>query len=207
METQSMEQYPLVLREVISFHGHICPGLLIGYRAAQVAQSVLGAERSKDEDLVAVVENDACSVDAIQVLLGCTFGKGNLIYRDYGKQVYTIIDRASKKAVRIALKSDVLGRPPEIEALVQKAQKNEASAKDREVLGAFRKKLIKELLAMDDDALFKVEDVPADVPEKARIFNSVTCRFCGEKVMEPRARIRNGEVACIPCSEKYSRGW
>lgn len=207
MEKQSTEQYPPAFRDAIRFHGHVCPGLIIGYRAAKVAQSAFGVERSEDEELVAIVENDACSVDAIQVLLGCTLGKGNLIYRDYGKQVYTIISRESNRAIRIALKSTVLGRPSEIEALFQKTRKNEASAEERKVLDDFRKKRMDELLEMDEEALFKIEDVQIDMPQKARIFKSVLCHYCGEKVMEPRARIRDGKIACIPCSEEYTRGW
>lgn len=207
MELESIEQYPPALQDAIRFHGHICPGLIIGYRVAQVAQATLEVERSEDEELVAIVENDACSVDAIQILLGCTIGKGNLIYRDYGKQVYTIISRASNRAIRIAIKPDILGRPPDIEAIFQKSQENEASAEEQEKLDAFRKKRIEELLTLEEDTLFRVEDVQIEVPDKARIFKSLLCHYCGEKVMEPRARIRNGEIACIPCSHEYTRGW
>jgi len=206
MEMKTSEQYPSELRDAIRFHGHVCPGLVIGYRVAKVARLVLGVERSEDEELVAIVENDACSVDAIQSLLGCTIGKGNLIYRDYGKQVYTIISRDSGRAIRIALKSDA-GRPPEIEVLFQKAQKNEVSTEEQEILNTFRQKRMEEFLQMEDADLFKIEGVELNMPEKARIFRSVRCHYCGEKVMEPRARIRDGEVACIPCSIEYSRGW
>lgn len=59
MEKQSMDQYPPVFRDAIRFHGHVCPGLIIGYRAAKVAQSAFRVERSEDEELVAIVENDA----------------------------------------------------------------------------------------------------------------------------------------------------
>ncbi len=44
-------------------------------------------------------------------------------------------------------------------------------------------------------------------PEKAKVFATVKCGYCGEEVMEPRARIKNGQVACIPCAVQYSRGW
>jgi len=37
----------------------------------------LGENRAEDEEIVAVVETDACGADAIQVRTGCTFGKGN----------------------------------------------------------------------------------------------------------------------------------
>ena len=95
-------EYSQDFAEVIRFHGHVCPGLAIGYRAALAARTYLGAERSQDEELVAIVETDACSVDAIQVELGCTLGKGNLIYRDLGKHVFTVVSWEKGKAVRIS---------------------------------------------------------------------------------------------------------
>ena len=44
----------------------------------------LDSIHAADEEIVAIVENDACGVDALQCVTGCTFGKGNLIFRDYG---------------------------------------------------------------------------------------------------------------------------
>jgi formylmethanofuran dehydrogenase subunit E len=72
------------LEDIAEFHGHTCPGLAIGYRVSRYALEALGG-RSEDEELVAVVENDSCAVDAVQVMTGCTFGKGNLIFHDYGR--------------------------------------------------------------------------------------------------------------------------
>lgn len=92
--------------EVSKFHGHVCPGLTIGYMAARAGTQELCVDRDIDEELVTIVENDACGVDAVQVVTGCTIGKGNLIYRDYGKQAFTFICRDSGKAVRVVLKSD-----------------------------------------------------------------------------------------------------
>ena len=88
--------------DVVDFHGHSCPGLALGYRVSQRALRELKG-RSEDEEIVAVVENNSCAVDAVQVMTGCTFGKGNLIFRDYGKQVYTFIRRPSGKYIRISL--------------------------------------------------------------------------------------------------------
>jgi len=75
------------LREAIQFHGHHCPGLALAYRVAKAALREFGAGRPQDEELVAVVENDSCAADAIQFITGCTFGKGNLIFHDFGKHV------------------------------------------------------------------------------------------------------------------------
>ncbi len=87
--------------DIVSFHGHECPGLAVGYRMARAAMDELAPARSEDEELVAIVENNACGVDALQCVTGCTFGKGNLVFRDYGKQVYTLYSRARGEAVRV----------------------------------------------------------------------------------------------------------
>src|SRR4030066_84072 len=84
----------------VVFHAHICPGLAIGFRAAKAGLGWLEENRAEDEELVAIVETDACGADAIQVLTGCTFGKGNFLYRDYGKQAFTLFVRKSGRGVR-----------------------------------------------------------------------------------------------------------
>src|SRR5208337_4126550 len=92
--------------DAITFHGHQCPGLALGYRAAVIALEELRTDPSRDEELVAIIENDACGIDALQVVTGCTAGKGNLVFRDYGKHVYTLINRRNGYAVRVATKPD-----------------------------------------------------------------------------------------------------
>ena len=42
------------LRDAIQFHGHLCPGLALGYRVAKAALKELEADRPHDEELVAV---------------------------------------------------------------------------------------------------------------------------------------------------------
>ena len=86
--------------EIIQFHGHECPGLAMGYRMAAAAMENLESFRAEDEELVALVENDACGVDALQCVTGCTFGKGNLLFRDYGKHVFTLYARSSRSGER-----------------------------------------------------------------------------------------------------------
>lgn len=173
----------------VDFHGHECFGLALGYRVAESALQSLGKDRSEDEELVAVVENDSCAVDAIQALTGCTFGKGNLIFNDYGKQVFTFILRNDKKTVRIAVKSSIRER----------VAKSMAAAKDR---GVSKSEVISELLSMPLEDICEVREVECLLPEKARIYPSVACNRCGEMVMEPRARMVKGSTVCIPCFQE-----
>ena len=93
----------ITFNEVVEFHGHACPGLAVGYRMTREAMEYLNNNyRAEDEELVAIVENDACGTDAVQYLSGCTFGKGNFIFQDHGKMVYSFYFRKTGKAVRIS---------------------------------------------------------------------------------------------------------
>lgn len=165
--------------DILEFHGHSCPGLAIGYRLATAAMSALGAVRSDDEELIAVVENDACGVDALQCVSGCTFGKGNLVFRDYGKQVYTIFSRVKQSGVRVLFHG------------------NGIPAKLREDRPAFAQCVLEE----PEDAIISVSRVPYEELQCARIRKSSTCAACGESVMETRLRESGNDLVCIPCAE------
>lgn len=83
----------------VAFHGHECPGLAIGFKAVEGVIAEFGLDASQlpaiDEELVCITENDACCVDAIQSLLGCTFGKANLIPRLRGKMAFSFYVRGA----------------------------------------------------------------------------------------------------------------
>jgi formylmethanofuran dehydrogenase subunit E len=89
----------------VRFHGHICPGLMIGFSASLYAMELLDLEFSEDEEVVCIVENDSCSVDAIQAVLGCTVGKGNLLFHMRGKQAFSFYNRNTGKSVRLVQKN------------------------------------------------------------------------------------------------------
>ena len=67
--------------------------------------------RAEDEEVVAMVETDMCAVDGIQSLTGCTFGKGNLLYKDHGKLAFTFYRRSDGKGVRLVFDANRLGSP------------------------------------------------------------------------------------------------
>lgn len=94
-----------------AFHGHVCGGLTIGYKAALYAMELLELSFSSDEQVVCVCENDACGVDAIQVMLGCSIGKGNLLFHMRGKQAFSFYNRKTGKSVRLVLRHGPGGLP------------------------------------------------------------------------------------------------
>lgn len=195
--------------DAVAFHGHACPGLALGYRAAQYAMDALRAGRSDDEELVCIVENDACGVDAIQVVAGCSAGKGNLIFRDFGKHAYTFIDRKYNRAIRLVQRPDpVVERiDPQAAALRPKVMGGTATKEELKEFHERQAAVIDKILAMPVDDLFIIKESKPDVPEKARIFRSVQCASCGEMVAEHRARVKDGKFVCIPCAGEYGRGW
>ena len=88
----------------VAFHGHACGGLTIGYKAALYAIELLNLTFSDDEEVVCISENDACGVDALQVILGCSAGKGNLLFHITGKQAFSVYNRTSGRSVRLVLR-------------------------------------------------------------------------------------------------------
>jgi len=194
------------LDQVVRFHGHMCPGLAMGIRAAEVGLGEVGPH-SADEEVVAVVETDMCGVDAIQFLTGCTFGKGNLVHRDYGKNAYTFIRRSDGKAVRVSTRPGAWGQPdPEWQELFAKVRSGSASPEERQCFGALHQARSERVLATPLEELYEVRELDVEAPRMARILASVECASCGEPTMETRIRRLEGRDLCLPCFEAAMAG-
>ncbi|NCC87374.1 MAG: formylmethanofuran dehydrogenase [Clostridia bacterium] len=162
-----------------NFHGHVCGGLTIGYKAALYAIKLLDLTFSEDEDIVCISENDACGVDAIQVILGCSVGKGNLLFHMRGKQAFSFINRDSGKSVRLVLKD----RPK----------------------GMTREESFNYMQEKSPEELFDITDVKVQIPERAKIFDSIKCELCGEITSENMIRLQEGKRVCLDCYLNYNR--
>ena len=192
-------------RKCIEFHGHTCPGLAIGFRAARTLMERLGVKKAPDGELVAIVETDACGADAIQVITGCTFGKGNFIFKKYGKHAFSLMDRSKGKGVRVSLRSDAFKMDSISLSLSEKVQKDEASTEELAQFRQLQKERTREILEADAESLFKIEEISPDIPPKARIMESRICDFCGELTKKDLLKKVNRKRACIPCGEKNAR--
>ena len=167
--------------EAKAFHGHECPGLAIGVKACEAAVEKMGIHPAFDEELVCITENDACGVDAIQALMRCTVGKGNLLFHGTGKQAFTFIHRDTGKAMRFYLKA-------------------KRGDRDRAQYQAY-------LLNAAVDDVFECKELDIKPPERARLFSSVPCDSCGEAAPEHKMRLQEGKHVCMDCFQEYSRGW
>lgn len=171
-------------RKVAEFHGHMCPGLAIGFKACEGAVAELGLDASQlpatDEEVVCVTENDACGVDAVQMLLGCTYGKSNLIPRLRGKMAFSFFVRGTGKRVRLVLKAE------------------SGDNMSRDEFQSF-------LLNTPYGKLFDIKTPAYDLPEPARLFASQRCASCGETTAEYALRVQNGSLVCSECYDAYAR--
>jgi len=167
--------------KAVDFHGHTCGGLALGVRAAMEAQKRFGIERSADEEVVCVTENDACGVDGIQSVLGCTLGKGNLIYHGTGKFAFNFFNRKTGEAFRLM-------------------------AKDKKE-GLHGNEYIDFVLTGPIDEIFEVGTPRMSIPVPAKSLNSVKCGVCGEAAPENKMRLMDGKAVCLDCYNDYNRGW
>ena len=140
-------------------------------------------------------------MDALQVLLGTTAGKGNLLIKDYGKNAFTVINRSDKRAFRFSRKAyyQYEGQhQEEFETLEAAVATGNASVKQR-----IRQKLLKslDLLSKPFDAVFTTSEVKVPEPPYAPLARSEACAQCGEMTMSTRMIDTNdGRRLCIPCA-------
>ena len=166
-------------QDCVAFHGHECGGLTIGYKASLYAIQLLELEFSSDEQVVCIAENDACGIDGIQVMLGCSIGKGNLLFHMRGKSAYSFYNRKTGKSVRLVLK-------PKPEGMT------------REASFAYYQ-------ACDPADMFDVKQTTLRLPVQAKLFDSYTCACCGETVGANWTRLSGGKTLCLDCYEEYDR--
>ena len=194
---------PERVRETIAFHGHRCPGISIGIRVSELV--LRDFDRAPDEEVVAVVETDNCAVDAVQYLTGCTFGKGNLIHLDHGKNVFSFYRRSDGKGIRIAVRPDIFREPGEdVIALYRKQREQGLTPEEEERLASAREAHIERIMTADPKQLFHVTPARGPIPAKARIVEGVVCDQCGERTMETRTRRFMGRTLCMPSTMAIS---
>jgi formylmethanofuran dehydrogenase subunit E len=195
-------QYPEDFEACVRFHGHVCPGLAIGYAAAKAGKEFLGVDASQDEEIVAIVENDSCAVDAVQVMLGCTFGKGNFFFRDWGKQVFTFIDRKKERAVRVSFKNWDAVDLPLRRALREKIQAGTATDAEVAMFNTQRDESVAALITSPPEKFFDIKEIEMEMPPQAQIAETRPCEACGEPVMKAKAVQRDGKTVCAQCGGK-----
>lgn len=199
-----------LLIKAAQMHGHYCPGLAMGVMAATFAMQQIKFQSDGMEDLIVITETNNCVSDGVQFVTGCSFGNNALIFKDIGKTAFTISKRDGK-GIRISTQ-------PNSREYIRQAKGNFTSQyekvikkqdhSDQEI--ALLKKLGIEsafdILKLDFEKIFKVEEVEIEIPAYAPSHESIFCEKCGECIMASRIINIEGKKICIPCAgEKYFR--
>lgn len=176
-----MKEIQAMWESAKAFHGHACPGLAVGCRMVFEAVRALGLQkRSTDEEIVCVTETDACCVDAAQILLGCTLGKGNLFLKLRGKTAMSFYSRKTGLGCRILWKGGG-------DAALSREQKMEL------------------LLSQEGGHLFSLTMLSSGPPPEALISRSASCAVCAEMTSEAMLRLHDGKAYCLDCAPHHPR--
>lgn len=175
-----------LLAEAVAFHGHLCPGQVLGVRLTVAGCREVGVLRPREagKRLVVFVEVDRCATDAVEALTGVSLGKGTLRHVDYGKMAATFVDTVRGTAVRVAVRDEARALAPRYAPGIPEPR--------RAQIAAYR--------VMPEDELLRIEHVVVDPARLERRRERVSCADCGEGITYGRAVRRNGQDLCRACA-------
>lgn len=123
----TIKNITLTFGDLEKYHGHVCPGIALGYRATQIALSQLypGEIPLRGDQFVVSGIPRACPADAISYVTGARYGKGsegafngNLAFdKTIGASSYIFAGMSTGKAIKL---TNTFQFPKEMEALKAK---------------------------------------------------------------------------------------
>lgn len=193
-----------LLRLAESFHGHLCPFVSLGVKAGQYAMVTLDRPNTGMEEIIAIVECNNCFTDGIQVVTGCTFGNNALIFKDLGKTAVTVARREDGQAVRLVVRPNyreqMFARYPAAEPLFQKiVVQRQGTPEDWHRFEHLWEAIARRELKVPLEEQCTIQHLHIELPEYARIYESVLCSRCGEQLMAPRAVGTPEQPLCRVC--------
>jgi formylmethanofuran dehydrogenase subunit E len=106
------------------FHGHTCPGSLMGLRLGLAAKEALNAQgRIEAKTFI-----HACPVDGIQVATGATYGNRAITVEDGNKMVLILTDTKTGKQVEDTLTQEAMERGKGFRELSSKSRSLKAGS-------------------------------------------------------------------------------
>ncbi len=188
----------------MGFHGHKCPAMPLGYRAAQAAMNALNVEKAKDKELRVISETGkdhaaGCFLDGVMSATGCTYGKSNIEKKYYNKMAFTLTDVANGKSVRVRLKDEFFGNMLNSPFVAQRKQ----GVPPQDVPAEIADPLVEKVLAMPEEMFLVIGPIETcEIPKGKGCFDTDLCAKCGERVFVDKLTETSGELVCIPCGEK-----
>jgi len=183
-----MSEFDDLFRKAKEFHGHVCPGIVLGTRLTIAGMRELGMDpREPARNLIVYVEIDRCGADAVQAITGCSLGHRSLKHKDYGKFAATFVDTRSGNAVRVSIH-----------------EKNRA---EHDKLSPHE--VIRVLSEAPEPEILKIEQVRLTIPKEdlpGFPVGKAVCSRCGEQISDNRHVVVGGKTLCRNCAgESYYR--
>ena len=181
-----------LMAEAASFHGHVCPGMVLGVRMVRAGLREVGISepRAAGKSLVVIVEIDRCATDAIEALTGVSLGKRTLKHADFGKMAATFVNVSTGVSVRVAARESARALALELVSGISDPRRAQTIA--------YRD--------MAEADLLRIERVIVDEPWLGRRRTRVACAGCGEGVNYQRVVEVAGRPLCRACAgERYYR--
>lgn len=179
-----MSDYEVLFNKAKEFHGHVCPGIVLGTRMTLAGMRELGMDpHKKNPNLIVYLEIDRCGTDAVQAITGCSLGHRNLKYLDYGKFAATFVDIGTGNAVRVSVHEKNRERHDQME----------------------RKEVINILGEVPETEILKIEKVRISIPDDdlpGFPRHIERCSLCEEQIMDNRHILADGKAICKNCGIK-----
>ncbi|CAG0947991.1 formylmethanofuran dehydrogenase subunit E [Anaerolineae bacterium] len=191
-----------ILLDALKFHGHRCWASVAGVRVGLAALRAVGVNRSGGTQLYGIAETGEehggmCFGDGVQYVTGCTFGKGNIRKRPYGKLAFTLIDKATDRAVRVSYKPTL---QKQIAASAFMQQRAAGIAPD-EIPEADQMELVNLVWnAPESDVLTVGQVFTYSYNWLPEVMGFTKCESCGELAAHAYVRLVGDKRLCIPCS-------
>lgn len=179
-----------LLQQSSARHSHLCPRQVLGVRLGLAGLSALGLPYpiTKQTALI-IIETDGCFSDGVEVATGATIGHRTMRVNDLGKIAATFANVRTGKTVRISPSLDVRTR-----AWLYALEEN------RHYFAQ-----IQGYQFMPEEELFRYEEVILQ-PSLEELISEpnirVSCKICGEEIINARQVIKDGVILCKACANQ-----
>ncbi len=193
------------LKKIADFHGHLCPDLVIGCRACEMALEILSQKEEINGGLTVIAENTTSALDAIQWITGCTLGNQRLVIYDFGKHKYTFMMNRNNFAIKLSLKEQHFGDEKKYLFLGEKIIKGEATLEDVAQFQRLLDSRVRTLISVKPDELFEIEETRGNLPQAEAPTVFLRCFYCKDLVLKSKLLDLKGVLVCKPCLNELAR--
>lgn len=187
-------------QDVVKFHGCYCLDIAMGYRVAKALVREMGEDMADMKAVFARAGTPTCSIDAIQKVTGCTFGKRNLLMMEAGKSVFIMQNTKTGRAVRAYCHYWDGFDHTELRAIRKEANAPGATQEAKAALQTALDDHIAAILSAPEESLFHIERVTLDAPPKSSKYAAEPCGACGEYTNVALLSEGNGRRVCPECA-------